>query len=40
MKDVRKLILKQLNVQVLIKWKTLKDGKVLSWESRTTSTTL
>jgi hypothetical protein len=40
MKDVGKPIPKQLNVQVLIKWKTLKDSKVLSWESRTTSATL
>jgi hypothetical protein len=40
MKDAGKPIPKQPDVQVLIEWKTLKDGKVLSWESRTTSATL
>jgi hypothetical protein len=34
-------VLKQLDVQVLIEWKTLgKNSKVLSWESRLTSATL
>jgi hypothetical protein len=40
MKLENKPIPKQVDVQVLIEWKTPKNGKVLSWESRTTSAAL
>lgn len=40
MKLEKKPIPKQVDVQILIEWKTPKNGKVLSWESRTTSAAL